>query len=499
MRKIFLLATALLFTALGSANEYTNDKYCVYSLNVGEQTACVVNFCSEASSVIIPSSFVYKGDTYVVDGLVNNDFKRRYDSKYCYEDYAENRSCIVELNLPTTLKYIGDDAFEGMTRLKKITIPASVENTYYFFSDACWFGNNSRLENITFEGIPVYKKSLRRIGPAEYRVFPTEEYEISLIELDNPMAVIDSMKNKLSSSKCPKLQTIEVVPLKDYIFYKDKLDKSYASYSKRLSDTISVYKIRLTRHPYYYYNDEDNYFNKITIQKPVLTSTQAKENYTTQSTALRNEYNRQLSLCREEYKKLWNNMEQNCKQKAPNTYADCYCALHPVFSAQIDTLLKDYKCEYTKQRLALAVLNNYQLEERCQDKLWGKYSYLYRNKEMFLAQYNLSSDIKREIAKREKIYNTLKNQIRDTHIPTKGFYDLDNQKHPNITKDFRHNYDEMVKNEIPVSVLIIEKDPKALKEFEKNGQYFDSPDEFFAAYIRSNYSNILKSKKKSRK
>lgn len=498
MKRSFLLVTVLLLTIFGFAYEYTNDKYCVYEINVGDQTASVVNFYSDASIVVIPASFVYKGDSYKVIKLGYKDFKTRvredwsgntvWESygKYSYEDYDENRSCIVELILPTTLKSIGDYAFKGMTRLKRITIPSSVETYYSRYSDFMdWFSGNSRLESITFEGMLCYSEMQNWENP-----------KICLHETSRPSYVLDSLKNKLSSSKCPKLQTIEVVPLREYMFYKDKLDKSYASYSKRLSDTVSVYKTRLAHHPYYM---EDNYFSKIAIQKPILTSTKAKENYATQSTALRKEYNRQLTLCREKYKNLWDNMEQNCKQKSLEIYADRYCALHPDFSAQIDTLLKDYKCEYTKQILALAVLNNYQLEERCQDKLWGKYSYLYRNKEMFLAQYNLSSDIKREIAKREKIYNTLKNQIRDTHIPTKGFYDLDNQKHPNITKDFRHNYDEMVKNEIPVSVLIIEKDPKALKEFEKNGQYFDSPDEFFAAYIRSNYSNILKSKKKSKK
>lgn len=487
MRKIFLLATALLFTALGSANEYTNDKYCVYSLNVGEQTACVVNFCSEASSVIIPSSFVYKGDTYVVDGLVNNDFKGRYDSKYCYEDYAENRSCIVELNLPTTLKYIDTDAFRGMTRLKSITIPSCVKTVYDhgwgidYFDFRDWFAGNSRLENITFQGMLWYSS-----------VCGGNICSICIVETSNPSYVLDSLKNELSSSKCPKLQTIEVVPLKDYIFYKDKLDKSYASYSKRLSDSVSIYQTRLTRHPYYI---EDNYFNKITIQKPVLTSTQAKENYTTQSAALKKEYNRQLASCRAEYRKLWNNMEQNCKQKSPETYAERYCVLHPEFSVQVDSMLENYKCRHTKQSLASLILQNVKLGKTCQESLWAEYAYLYKSKEDFLIAYMISPDINITIAERKSIYDNFLSTIKVRELQMKGIYHKDSW----AAIDFKSKYDLMKKYEIPIDMRILRQDPKAVKEFEKNGQYFDSPDEFFAAYIRSNYSNILKSKKKSRK
>lgn len=496
MKKISLFAATLLCSIFSFAYEFVNDKYCVYRIDVGTQTAEVVNFYSQSSSVTIPSSFVYQGDKYIVEGIRRYDFKNDYDSKYCYEDYEKNRACIVELNLPQTLKFISGDvyglswgAFSGMTRLKHITIPAGVE-----VFRANWFQDNSRLETIIFEGMPCY----------EYRIINKhgtngENYTDCIAEATNPTAIIDSMKCALKDHfrhPCPKLQTIEVLPLKDYLLYKDKLNESYMSYSKRLNDSISVYKTKLSQHPYYY--NDDNYFNKIVISEPILSATKAKENYAIQSSSLKKEYNRQLTLCRDEYLKLWNNMEQYCKQQSPEKYVDLYFAYNPEFSARIDTLLKDYKCEYTKQNLALAVLNNNQLGEKCQDKLWNQYSYLYKSKEDFLIDYNKSSNIRQYLRDREIISNTLRDQITKYLIVTKGFYDSGDPKRPFVTKDFRFNYDRMKKNGIPITPEIINQDPKAQKEFEKNGQYFDNPDEFFAAYITSNYKNILKEKQKTK-
>ena len=481
MRKQIILATMLLCSSFSFASqyEYANDKYCIYEINVGEQTASVVNFYSDASVVTIPSSFLYQGDEYIVTTLGYKDLKAfvyedwlgnavmKSYGKYSYEEYDQNRASIVELNLPQTLKHITYGAFKGMTRLKRITIPSSVETVYeggnFGFMD--WFGGNSRLENITFEGMLCY---------SEWRgsEYSGRRCKICLNETINPSNILDSLKNSLSNGICPRLQTMEVLPIKNYIFY-----------SNKLKDTISVYRTKLKSHPYYVDND---YFNNVKIN-----GSNGEE--------LKEDYNMKLIFCREEYERLWDNMEQKCKQEYPDIYATRYCANNPEFSAKIDKMLKDYKCEYTMQKLVLAVLNNIQLGEKCQDKLWKQYSHLYKSQEDFLFEYDQSYNIMQDIRKRENISKTLRNQIINAQIATKGFYDLGNPKDPTVTKNFRHNYDEMKKYGIPVPVLTINQDPKAKKEFEKNGQYFDSPDDFFAAYITSNYNNILKEKKNSKK
>ena len=480
MRKSLLLTATLLFSIFSFAEEYINDKYCVYRIDVERQTAWVVNFCSEATSITIPASFTYLGDKYTVERIERpNDFKKNYDSKYCYYDYKSIRSKIIELNLPRTLKKLGLFALEDMTRLKSITIPSSVS-----VFNANIFSGNSRLETIIIEGLPCCEYS-------KWNEWKTHSF--CLNEVLDPVASLDSMVAALKELNCPKLQAIEVLPLKDYLFYQSKLNKAYEAYSKQLHDTIFVYKRELARHPYYL---ENYYFNKIILSKPVLSTTKVKENYATQSSSLSKEYNRLLNLCREEFQSNWDNMEQNCKQKSPNTYATRYCENNPEFSAQIDTLFKDYKC-WSKEGLVLAVLDKNQLGEKCQDKLWRQYSYLYKDKEMFLATYDKSSNIMQEIATCKSFYDGLKNTINYYKISIKGFYDSDYI--PSIKARFVQYYESMKDHGTPVSISIIEEDPKALKEFEKNGKYFDSPDEFFAAYITSKYNNILKEKKKAKK
>lgn len=501
MKKLVFLATSLLLSVIcfASQTELVNDKYCVYLINVGDQTARVLNFYSTASSVTIPSSFVYQGDKYVVTSIGYHDFQTQVledglgnveilsYGKYTFEDYDKNRACIVELNLPNTLTEISWSAFKGMTRLKTLRVPSKVKD----FTISC-FGDNMRLESVTFEGLPHVAHEYY-VG-----VWPRGSWvKLYLDESDNPVAVLDSLQlTEKIREKCPRLKTIEFLPIKEYVQYKNKLDKTYQVYSQQLKDTLNKYTQMLMSHPYYL---EDNYFKGITLTAPQLRAKGVRENYALQISALKEDYNKQLSICKENYSISMRDMENICKRKNPELYAEKYCALHPDFAEQINIMLDDYKCKYSKNQLAKLVLLKYNLGEKCQDELWKQYSKLYKDKESFLSQYTLSQDIKSAIAKREKIYNTFKNQIRDIPIATKGFYDLGDSKHPIVTQNFRHNYDEMRKYGIPVSKEIIIQDPKAQKEFEKNGKFFDSPDDFFAAYITSNYVSILKAKKKAKK
>lgn len=490
MKKFLSLTTSLLLSILSFASqtEYVNDKFCVYEINVGDQTAKVVNFYSTASSVTIPASFVYQGDRYVVTSIGVKDFKYSYDSKYCYEDYEKNRACIVELVLPKSIKYIEGTrhdmgAFSGMTRLKQITIPASVERF-----NAGWFGGNSRLESIIFEGLPCYEYYVVD------RYWNSKKYQICLAESDNPSAIVDSMRMELQNYPCPRLQKIEVVPLKEYIQYKNKLERTYQVYSQQLKDTINKYTLTLMSHPYYV---DDNYFKGITLKEPHLQAKGVKENYALLVSELKKDYNKQLALCKEKYSISMSDMENNCKRNNPELYAEKYCAFHPDFSEQIDLMLNDYKCKYSKTQLAKLVLLNYILGEKCQDELWKQYKHLYKSDEAFLTDYYKSSDIKQEISNRNNIYNGLKNAIQRNKLNLKGLYQSTEDSYP--IRNFRGYYDQMKEKKIPVSNEIISLDPKAQKEYEKNGQYFESADDFFGAYITSNYSSILKANKKAKK
>ena len=510
MKKNLLLATILLYSIFSFAfeYEYVNDQYCVYRIDIGNQIAEVMNFYSEASTITIPASFVYKGDKYIVTSLGYNGFQTKVKEdwygnaviesygKYSFNDYEKNRASIVELNLPNTIMTIYNGAFEGMTRLKKISIPSKVKD----FSEY-WFKDNARLESIIFEGAPHICHEFKA---ETLRNFPWARWDTICLdnEDNNPQRVIDSVKYTLThksmwgdAPRCPRLLTIEVLPLKDYLFYQEKLDKSYALYLRRLNDTISSYQQKLMSHPYYI--DDNKYFSdKNTISKPYLTISNAKESYAIQTKTLKDEYSEKLTSCREKYQLLVNDMENICKKKNPELYAEKYCALHPDFSEQIDLLLNDYKCKYTKNKLAKLVLLKNNLGEKCQVELWNQYSYLYKDKETFLTDYNKYADIKQELSKREGIYNGLRDVIHGNTLLLRGLYNTDNNA--TSIQTFRNYYDKMQELGIPISKQILSLDSKASKEYEKNGIYFESLDEFFNAYITSSYSRILKEKKKAK-
>jgi len=496
MKKSLLLMLALVFSAYSSAYEYVNDEYCIYKIDIANLTAKVVNFCKAATSITIPSSFVYQGDTYVVNSIGEDDFEYNYNrsespfergkyEKYSFNNYQEIRSRIVELNLPNTITYIGWYAFKGMSRLKRIVIPARVENTEDFCSERWpdWFSNNSRLESITFMGMLNYEKCKRIHDDRKCS-------KVCLIDAPDPIATLDSLKNELKKYNCPNLKTIEVVPLKESLQYKNKWNNLYNMYSKRLQDTVSIYEAKLSEHPYYI---EEDFFDSISISKPTFKGDKPKEEYSKLSAWLKKDYNKQVKACRDIYKKLNNEMEQMCKEKQPELYADRYCSLHPDFSAQIDSMYYDHKCDYSRPEFVIAVLDSNVNGGNCIEGLWNIYGSLFKNKEAYLRVYDNAVDVKQELSKRMKKYNELSLFIFSHKISTKGLYDAAANK-VYITQ-FQFLYKDVMKLGIHISTDLIGKDQKAQKEFEKNGHYFTDADEFFDAYVRSTYKETLKTKK----
>ena len=461
MKKNLLLTIALFFSAFCFADEYINDNYCIYKIDVGRQTAEVLNFCREAQSITIPSAFIYQGDKYTVVGLENDDFKDKYSSEYCYYDYQKIRASIVELNLPQTISSIGSYAFRGMTRLKKVVIPEKVKE----FSSSIFGHEHPRLESIIIEGLPCIEYSVGAWYDFKYQT-------TCLDETDNPSDIIEIVKNELKNyCGCTKLKTIEILPLKDYLLY-----------SNRLKDTISSYEAKLKQHPYYL-PANDGYFNSIKISM-------------SNAADYKREYTKQLALCRTQFQTLYNNMEDQCKEKDPLLYAERYCSVHPEFSAEVDTKFINYKCKHTRKSLAYALLLNEDLGNNCQDSLWIEYGYLFKDKDDFLVNYNQSTDISNELETRSATYHSF------VQFPSKvalqGIISRSPLESFEIAKFYRE-YQQMKQMGIPFSHQVIAHDAKTLKEYEKNGQYFNDSNEFFEAYITKDYKQILKQRKDSNK
>ena len=197
MKKVFLLLLMSVFSHVIHA-EYAIIDDIVYNLNVENLTAIVLNFQNAGSDVAIPAEVSYRGDQYIVRSISRYDFdynsidsyndtyhtqqmatsvwgdnwisdaivertmkknqKREEEESYFQYDYNYTRAAINTLQLPNTIKYIYSGSFDGMTRLRALIIPASVdklpdgENTIF---------NQSmpRLEHVFVMGLPTFSMS----------------------------------------------------------------------------------------------------------------------------------------------------------------------------------------------------------------------------------------------------------------------------------------------------------------------------------------------------
>lgn len=344
-----------------------------------------------------------------------------------------------------------------MTRLKSIRIPSQVDKCSHY-----WFGGNSRLENIIFISVPDYCYTFFTSIAGGW----SKRHDICLN--DDPSAAIDSLKTELKKDRCPKLQNIEVLPLKEFYLY-----------DKKLKSVISDYETKLEQHPYYVESNQ-GYFDGIQLQP-------TSKNY-------KNSYNELLTSCEKKFSALMNDMENICKKQDPNLYAEKYCSLHPDFSAEVDKKYKDYKCHYASKYIyAAELLQNNKLPEKCQDKLWHNWSHLFKNKDEFLTIYEQSNDINRDIQDREAIYKQIKTLISLYSDDLQGVSDK------MIWNGYRFDYSKMRQLNIPITEDLIALSPKMEKEYKKNGKYFKDPSDFFDAYIKADYKQILKQKKNANK
>lgn len=454
MKKLLITPLLILFSCFVYAFEYTNDENCIYQINVGNQTAEVVNFCTISPSVTIPSHFVYQGDVYVVRGISFVDFKTKYDTDYSLRDFRKNRAGIEELSLPYTLESVSYAAFHGLTRLKTLSIPSRVKE----FVGWEWFDGNERLESITFSGIP-------RMCYYENRD------EVCLESSEDPFAVINHILNDLQQYRCPKLRTIDIAPLHEYLRCARELQKQ-----------IEICEEKLRRHPLYV-ESEDGYFSNIRMKKPSFDNLDDR--------TIRMEFLDERYLVNKQYEELYNNMGQLCKEKEPERYVENLCASYPDFAAKVDSLFKDHKCQYSRTSLAINILNHKPLGETCQDALWNKYGYLFFNEKDFLKMYDASEDVNLIMEERHDIYMDIYTFMRYNNIRTKGILGELSQN----AQRFRELYAKMKKETIPFSEDIIKLDPKAHKEYIKNSKYFANTSDFFEAYVSYDYKNILKQHK----
>lgn len=490
-RKIYLLAVVAFFCQFIYA-EYAIIDRIVYDMNLDDLTATVLNFQVDIDypcSVIIPGRVLYKNDIYKVTRMRHGYFSK-YDYEFGYK-YDEARANIEYIDLPNTLEEIEKGAFAGMRRLKALIIPASVNRFKYV---AIWdllgggsFQTYPRLETITILGTPTCEKGM---GKDEQEISIAAQIENEEIDYIKMMAYIVARVDSLTgrSELCPNLKIFSMPKAKAIIDLATKNKIKCAFFNEELQKACAYYNSKLKENAFY--------------NGTVLTYEKVKLNQNTD--IMRDTFYKERSNLMKKYKDLnEGKMEMSLRYYKKGKYIQCYSIAHPDKKAFIDSLLLELRC-YDESEYNDAIIDAIDGKSitltSCRDEQYQEYYYFFKDRNEFDVRYNLATSneaFTNEIEERQKANDNLKNMkeklLDDPLVSFQGIL----SKEDHASRYFsgvllffkgKYYYDDAIN-----AVLTLNK--KAKKEYEKNGQYFASPKEFFEAYISSQYKAELKKHK----
>ncbi len=468
MKRIFTLMMLCASTIISFAREYVNDKHCIYCIYPETLKAEVVNFCTEETSVTIPSTFSYLGDIYTVTSICYTSFDPEYYSeyKYAWMDLEKKRSRIIELKLPSTITYLGNYAFDGLTRLKKIIIPKFVKE-YDFgwnWNNRNPFNGNSRLENITFLGLEEIEGGYS----ARNHDWIEEKYNV----YSDPIA-FEQKLFEVIKKRVPNLKSIDLPHLKNA--------KEYKKYNDFITDTIVKYNNRLSSHSYYFV-PKTYRLSSTQLSKDKYLLGDSYKRYG--SAILKKEYDKRLTEIRTQYQKLTSSMEDLNK-----------------IAQKIDSVYHLYRCKYTINQVADTLLKNKCFSEpNCQETQFESYGYLFKSKDIFLQKYNNLNleEFNIEIAKREDFYKKFERNNSE-YLVFKNAIKKGNSAVLSVIRDYNRLKKEVNDMCNWAATTMINKNSKMLAEYNKTKIYWETEEEFFEAYLSEAYKQILKEKKKSKK
>ena len=564
---IFLL---LLLSCSAVGAEYVAIDGIVYRVSDENGNAWVHNIFSTNGTVTIPAYVTYRGVKYKVTGITKNDFNTSARNTYNFSsavigegaltdlatldaavreneerpfraDYDYTRSTIKTLNLPNTLVFIDEKAFDGMKSLTSLTIPASVKylpDDGFIISNSIFRSYLPNLQSITILGVPEFEGYTNGVkctitltsqdenGNLNYleRIkekfnlsycrnlvsFSMPEYEkrIPVVkafykanqDLDNEERGYNSELNKVSKEAgliiptpalkdeaCTDAKTVQEAynQAHQYLVSMFENCKSYAI----LYDSLMT---QLKQHPYY-----DG--TVLTAKIPVLDPIEPQ----TATIAALNERNKVELIS--DYNDLVNGqMEQNLKVNHQDKYIAGYIVVHPEKKEAIEKLFLDYRCEdkQTQYKYIVAYLETGKIARTCRESQWSLYGSLYKSKEEFDKSYNKATsdyNFQYEIKARKAANVNLEALKKYVTSNGKNINLSNMKKKPNDQTSYViKKLDELKRSYYYSDAVsyLIGAFPKVQKEYEKNGQYFKSEVEFFEAYTSDSYSSILKDKKK---
>ena len=268
--------------------------------------------------------------------------------------------------------------------------------------------------------------------------------------------------------------------------------KLISQYNKVLNDSVSAYKIKLGKHPYFHIS----LGIKINTNDFLLPTTMIGASTQDIKTA----YNKNLSKLSEEYHKLYNSIENICKTKFSKHYADVYCQLHPEFAEQVKSIYHNYRCQYSADEIAIKLLAGQTISgQTCQESQYANYKHLFKSQEEFLMWYNKTrEEFDQEVERRNSKYKRFEIYLNSEVYGKLNFINAKIAEEARLSGIIAQ-YDELKEMCNMSANELVTKNKKMLTEYQKTSIYWRNADEFFAAYISGNYKQILKDKKKQNK
>ena len=200
----------------------------------------------------------------------------------------------------------------------------------------------------------------------------------------------------------------------------------------------------------------------------------------------------------EEFKKL---MYNDARKNSPDRFAEIYFAQNPQQKHRADSVYRECRCYY-QNRLSfdMAFINDYLGEIcDCREKKYREVKGLYQSREEFDSAYNHpKNEFEQEVADRYR----KKADIRQLAEELASLKQLNLKKAESSSKPqiqdlvnhvSRHRNSYYYNEAID---LIFAYNDKLAKEWEKNGEYFQSKAEMYEFWVGDEYDKVLKERKR---
>jgi len=310
------------------------------------------------------------------------------------------------------------------------------------------------------------EKGFKRIENGHYR---NDFWDIDFGE--NELAVFNFQhKMQAESLAMAKFQQDSIA----YEQYNTALQKAYEECNSQLLD--------------YPYNLDKQGLEKIFLAKNYFGDKNLKSITEEKIKSLKQQ---QIELQKQCYDKL--------KSTNPEMFSKIYLNEHPEITDTLMYLLLECRCEeYAKSQLVVFIADNKIPTCSCRENYYSEQGYLFLSRKEFDEMYDVGEkelldnidyrlQLKADIVELKAALGSMKSvKMKDGRVSK-------NDAVQNIAQKVQYHRDKYYYEEV-VS-MIFEYDENLVKEWEKNGRFFKSKEDFYEAYVSGNYKQTLKEKK----